>query len=287
MNRRSRQRLQKLSAVALFALAMLLVALAFAPIQYPDWWPRIAFELPREYVPWWPVVRGIAPSSHYFARIFITIAFGLSIFLPQIETTFVSLMRRQSTIGAPYVDRKSFTCPTCGAVNRPSVQFCVKCGSQISSNTRYWAPQAQRTGLVSGLKAMLLIAGVFALFLGTFDPTAYVAMTGHLGTDGGTVFAAIIISSLPSIAAFAALKEGPFRRYSSLKQFDKLVFGDAIWIVSGLLLFALAATNYTGQATTLIGATVILGIQVITGAIMLLHPLLRRRVSRPFTIAYT
>jgi hypothetical protein len=289
MNPRTKSLLQRVLAVALYIVGMLIVVLAFLPLQYPDWWPKIAVTLPSVDIPWWPVVTGIGAASHYSARIFLTVAFGLTIFLPTVETTFVSIMRRQSPMGAPFVDRRDFTCPVCGTVNRASVQFCVKCGSQISSGTRHWAqPQPrQRTGLASGLKVSLSIAAGLAFFLGIFDLTAYSTITGYLGTDAGTVFAATILSSVPSIAGYIALKEGPLRKYGSLKGFDKLVFGDVIWVLFALLFFAFAAITLLGPGITLIGTMVVLAMQVLLGALLLLHPILRKSISRPVTMAYT
>jgi drug/metabolite transporter (DMT)-like permease len=126
-----------------------------------------------------------------------------------------------------------------------------------------------------------------ALFIGTFDLTLYSAITEYWGTDGTTVFIATVLSSLPSFAAFVALKEGPLRKYSSLKQFDKLVFSDSIWLVSGLLFFGLAAINLMSQGTNLLGTTVVLVMQVVVGIVMFLQPILRRHVSSPVTIAYS
>jgi hypothetical protein len=287
MNPRAKHLVQKILAVTLYLIGMLVVVLAFLPLQYPDWWPKVGIVLPGVDIPWWPVVAGIGAASHYAARIFLTIAFGLTIFLPTVETTFVSLMRRQSTIGAPFVDRKDFTCSACGTVNRPSVQFCVKCGSQMYSGTRHWAHQRQRTGFASGLKVMLCVSAILALFLGIFDLTMYSTITGYLGTDGGTVLAATVLSFVPSIAGYVALKEGPFRKYGSLKGFDKLVFGDVVWVLFALLFFALAATILLGPGTSLVGTMVVLTMQVLAGILLILHPLLRRSISRPVTMAYT
>ena len=286
MNPRTRNWLQRLIALGLFLAGVLVVVLAFLPIQYPNWWPDVGSVLPSVPVPWWPVVIGIGAASHYSARILLTVAFGLAVFLPQVETTFVSLMRRQSAIGAPFVDRKDFTCAVCGAVNRPSVQFCVKCGSQISSGTRHWALQRRTSGLGSVLRAMLCVAATLAFFLGILDLTLYSTITTYFGTDGGTVLAATILASVPSVAGYVALKEGPFRKYGSLKQFDKLVFGDAVWILFGLVFFALAAIIVSSQEPSLLGIWVVLGMQVVLGALLFLHPILRRRISEPVTIAY-
>jgi uncharacterized membrane protein len=111
-------------------------------------------------------------------------------------------------------------------------------------------------------------------------------ITGYMGTDGGTVLVATILASVPSFAGYVALKEGPFRKYGTLKQFDKLVFGDAIWILFGVIFLALAASILLGPPTNLIGTTVVLVMQVIAGVLFLLHPVLRRKVSRPVTMAY-
>jgi hypothetical protein len=286
MSHRTRRSIQEIVALVLLVVGVVVVVIPFLPIQYPDWWPNVGALIPSVPVPWWPVVTGIGAASHYSARVFLTIAFGLIIFLPQVETTFVSLMRRQSGIGAPFVDRKNFTCGVCGAVNRPSVQFCVKCGSQISTGTRHWAQQRERSGSSSVLKAMLCISAFLAFFLGIFDLTLYTTITTYVGTDGGTVIAATVLASVPSLSGYLALKEGPFRKYGTLKQFDKLVFGDIAWILFGVLFLALAAINLLGQGLNLLGTWIVLIVQLLLGAFFFTYPLLRRRVSQPVTMAY-
>jgi hypothetical protein len=286
LNPRIRNQLQKVIAILLYLLGLLVVIVAFVPIQYPDWWPKVGIVLPSVPVPWWPVVHGIGAGSHYSARIFLTLAFGLTIFLPQVETTFVSLMRRKSSIGAPYVDRRDFACPVCGTFNRPGVQFCVKCGVQVYSGTRHWGRPGQSTRLVSFLRITLEVSAVLALFIGFFDLTIYSTITAYLGTDSVTVFVATVLSSIPSIAGYVALKEGPFRKYSSLKQFDKLVFGDWIWIAFALLFILMASFTLLATISDLLGSFIVLVMQLVLAMLLIMHPFLRRRVSRPVTIAY-
>jgi len=167
--------LQQSVAIALYVLAMLVVVFAFIPIQWPSWWPQLGITLPSVYIPWWPIVNGLSPASHYSARIFLTIALGLTIFLPQVETTFVSLMRRKSPIGSPYIDR-------------PSIQFCVKCGTPLGkrTGTRHWCrSQGGSQGLMSLMKVTLLVSAFLAFFLGLFDLTIYsfiiTSFLRHLG----------------------------------------------------------------------------------------------------------
>jgi len=281
LNPRIRRRLQQSLAVGLYLLAMLAVVLAFVPIQYPDWWPKSTVILPSVGVSWWPWVVGLSPSSHYSARIFLTLAFGLTIFLPQVETTFVSLMRQRSPIGAPYVDRKDFTCPVCSTVNRPSTQFCVKCGAQISTGTRHWGRPSQSQGTSSMLRVMLFVGLVMAFFIGLFDLTLYLALVGFLGTDSTVVLAATILSTIPSIAGYMALKEGLFRRYGSLKQFDKMVFENAFWLIFGTFFLLLATLNLMTPPPRSLGEETTLGMQLIAGLLFILHPALRRHLSLP------
>lgn len=283
MNPRVKRRLQQGLAVGLFLFGILLVIIPFLPIQYPAWWPKIVTDLPADYVPWWPRVIGLAPTSHYSTRLFLTVAFGLTIFIPQVEATFVSLMRQRSPIGAPYVDRKNFTCPACGMVNRPSIQFCVKCGAQISSGTRHWGRPSQGSGKSSVLMILLSVALILAFFIGLFDLTLYSSLIGYLGADATIVLAGTILSAVPSIAGYMALKDGLFRRYSSLKRFDKVVFGTAFWLIFGVLFLLLALLNFFTQPPRLFGQDMVLWMQLIAGILFLLHPALRRLVYSPST----
>jgi len=227
---------------------------------------------------WWPQVNGLLPETFYSAKIYFTIAIGLAIFLPQVETTFVSLIRRRSPIGTPYVDRTHFTCPVCGTVNRPSVQFCVKCGSQVSAGTRYW--EKTSGGSARSLKIVLGVASFLGLFLGCFDTSLYSAVTGIFGTDNGTVLLATVVSVIPSVAGYVALKEGPFRKYASLKQFDRLVFGNEIWVALGLLFIALTIETLIFGLLQLPGEEVVLAMEAVLGILLVSYPAVRKRFAR-------
>jgi preprotein translocase subunit SecE len=293
VNPRNRQLTQKILAITFFVVGFVIIILAFPStqamfgyVQLPDWWLNL-IDTYHSSFPWWPVVNGLLPETHYSARIYLTVAMGLVIFLPQVETTFVSLMRRRSPIGTPYVDRTHFTCPVCGTVNRPSVQFCVKCGSQISGDTRYWEKLGAGRDSVSTLKWILWVASLFAFFIGLFDLTIYSAMTNYLGTDPTVVLLATLISVVPSIAGYVALKEGPYRKYASLKQFDKLVFGNQVWILFGLFFLLL------GLGGLLVGiaspaATLLLTMQLVLGVSLVSYPTLRKRMAGlgPHTIPF-
>jgi hypothetical protein len=268
--------------MSLFILGLILLILAFfgSNVEFPGWWMSV-MESYHSSFSWWPVVNGLPPETHYSARVYFTIAIGLVIFLPQVETTFVSLMRRRSPIGAPYVDRRHFTCPVCGAINRPSVQFCVKCGSQISSGTRYWERQSGGQSSFSVLKSLLGIVSLLAIFLGLFDLTIYSAMTNYLGTDPAVVFLGTTLSIIPSIAAYVALKEGPFRKYASLKQFDKLVLEDRVWIVLGLFFVLLVlGSMFSGNLVIFPSTVVIVAMQLFLCIFFVFYPTLRRRIAR-------
>lgn len=288
MNPRTRRIVQKGLAVSLYLLVVLVLVLAFVPIQYPDWWPGVGVALPVVEIPWWPWVNGMSPDAHYSARLFLSLAFGLTIFLPQVETTFVSLLRQRSPIGAPYVDRKHFACPNCGTVNRPSVQFCVRCGIPISGGTRHWGPVAGQTqgGFVTLIRILLATGVLLAFFLGLFDLTIFSAIVGMFGTDSGVVLFATVLSTVPSLAGYVALKEGVFRRYGSLRRFDKLVFGNAIWVLFGLLFLILAVAALLGPPPEFLGSLLVIWVQAILGILMIVHPMLRRRVATSGTLAY-
>jgi len=287
MNPRTRQLLHKTGAVAFFLLGFVLIILAFRStqeffgpgVQFPGWWVGF-INVYHANFSWWPVVIGLLPETYYSAKIYFTIALGLVIFLPQVETTFVSLIRRRSPIGAPYVDRTHFTCPVCGTVNRPSVQFCVKCGSQIHTGTRYWEKPTGGQGSISVLKDLLVIISFLGLFLGCFDTTIYSALTGVLGTDYTTVLLATVVSVVPSVAGYAALKEGPFRKYASLKQFDRIAFGNEIWIIFGLLFIILAVWTFLSGPTSLPGEAVLFIMQGILGVLLISYPTIRKRFAK-------
>lgn len=289
MNPRTRQITQKLVAITLFVLGLTLVVLAFRFSQIficglglcplPDWWLSIIDAYHSDFS-WWPTVNGLLPETLYSARIYFTIAIGLTIFLPQVETTFVSLMRRRSPIGTPYVDRTHFTCPVCGTVNRPSVQFCVKCGSQISSGTRYWERLNASQSSVSLLKGLLGVGAFLAFFVGLFDLTIYSALTNALGTDPTVVLFGTMVSVIPSFAGYVALKEGPWRGYASLKQFDKLVFGNRVWFAFGLLFIILALASVLSGFSDLTAVFVVFLMQLALGVLMVTYPTLRRKMAR-------
>ena len=134
---------------------------------------------------------------------------------------------------------------------------------------------------------MLWVLAIVAFFLGIFDLTLYSTIVAFFGADVGTVLAATVLSFVPSIAAYVALKDGPFRKYGSLKRFDKLVFGSAIWVVFGVLFLGLAILNVLGPGVSLLGTAVVLGLQVLAGVLFLLHPVLRRSTSGPVTKTYS
>jgi len=292
VNPRMRRLLQKVLAMALYAIGILAVVLAFVPIQFPNWWPNIQLPtlvvLPAVQITWWPLVIGISPASHYLARLFLTLAFGLTIFLPQVEVTFVSMLRRRSPIGSKYVDRKDFTCPSCGTVNRPGVQFCVKCGSAVSSGTKLWGAQVGQVGggLTGLIKLLLLIAAIMAFFLGLFDLSIYSALTQVLGTESGSVLFATLVSTIPALAGYVALKESAFRRFGSFRKFDRIVYGNVVWIVFGLLFLLLFAYAFFGPPLDLIGSVLLMWIQLALGITLLIHPILRRKVSKSVPLPY-
>jgi len=286
VNPRKKRILQISLAIALYVLTVLALVSAFVPIHYPDWLPKVNVELPS--ISWWPQVQGIDWGAHYSARIFLALAIGLTIFIPQVETTFVSLLRQRSPIGARYVDRRHFACPNCGTVNRPSVLFCVRCGTAVGGGTRHWGPGAVRGqgALVSVAKFFLFFAFIFAFFVGIFDLSLYTYLVEYLGTTSEMALLATLISSLPCVAGYAALKEGFLRRYSSLRQFDRLVFGNSVWLLFGLLFLLLSAMTFLGPPPTLFGIVVVAWIQLLLGLLMILHPLIRRRLAASATLAY-
>ena len=291
MNQRMRRLLQKVIAVALFFLGVLIVVLAFLPIQYPSWFID-AFQWLWQWQwkdnPLWPRVIGVSPSAHYSARILLTIAFGLIIFLPQVEVTFVSMLRRQSPIGARYVDRKDFTCPNCGAVNRPAVQFCVKCGTPVYSGTKLWDATIGQAGigLTRLIKLLLLIAAVMAFFIGLFDLTIYSLLTQVLGTTTGSVLFATLVSTIPGLVGYAALKESVLRRFASFRRFDRIVYGNVVWMVFGILFLLLFAYAFLGPPLDILGNILVMWIQLVLGLLLLIHLLLRRKVSKTVPMKY-
>jgi len=222
----------------------------------------------------------MSPAAHYSVRILLTLAFGLTIFLPQVESTFVSLLRRGSPIGAKYVDRSQFACPNCGTVNQPIVRFCVRCGTPISPTTRFWGPGVQpTTALLPVLKSLLVINAILAFFIGLFDLTLFSYLTMDLGLSPTVVLLATILSTVPSLAAYMALKEGPLRRFGTMRRFDRLVYSDVTWILFGTLFLLLAAASFLILPQDTFGNTLVAWIQLIAGVLMLLHVVLRKRVT--------
>ena len=133
---------------------------------------------------------------------------------------------------------------------------------------------------------MLCVSAILGFFLGIFDLTLYTSITANFGTDAGTVLLATILASIPSLAGYLAAKEGPLRKWGTLKEFDKLVFGDVAWIFFSVFFFALAAMNLLGQGLDLLGISVVVIMQLVLGVLLLSHLLLRRKVSETVTIAY-
>jgi hypothetical protein len=125
---------------------------------------------------------------------------------------------------------------------------------------------------------MLWIASLFAFFIGLFDLTIYSAMTDYLGTDPTIVLLATLISVIPSIAGYVALKEGPYRKYASLKQFDKLVFGNQVWILFGLF-FLLLGLEGLVEGISSLAATLVLTMQLVLGVLLVSYPALRKRMA--------
>jgi hypothetical protein len=123
----------------------------------------------------------------------------------------------------------------------------------------------QSHGFLPLVKVMLLVAAMLAFFLGLFDLTIYSDITGYFGTEGGVVFLATVLSTLPSIAGYLALKEGVFRKFGSLKGFDKLVYGNVAWLLFGILFFLLAASLSFSSTPILAGAMAVLLMQLILG----------------------
>lgn len=186
-------------------------------------------------------------------------------------------MRSSSPIGAQYMERKQFTCLACGTFNRPGVRFCVKCGEPLSTVEPMQPSSSPKLGLVTAMKILLTIGGVFALFLGVFDPTLYLLIIGGLGVSPSVALLGTLISVLPSLAAFAALKEGILRKMGTLRQFDRFVFGDGIWVVFGVLFLILASVNFLLIPTDIVGMVIVTWIELAVGVLMLLHLLLRKK----------
>jgi len=291
LNPRTRRLLQKALAMALFLLSVLVVVLTFVPIQYPSWFIE-AFQWLWTWQwkdnPLWPRVIGLSPSAHYSARIFLTLAFGLTIFLPQVEVTFVSLLRRRSPIGAPYIDRKKFECPNCRTVNRPHVQFCVRCGTSISGVTQHWGVPigVGHERLASLARSLLVLGWLLSFFIGLFDLTLYSLLTGLLGLDTVTVFFATIVSALPTLAGYVALKEGVLRRWGSLRRFEKAVFGNLVWVLFGVLFLMLALSALMGPPPQVLGSVLVMWMQLLLGLVFVMHPLLRRRLASTTATVY-
>jgi hypothetical protein len=257
----------------------------FGNAQLPSWWLSLLAAYYANFS-WWPRVIGLPPETYYSVKLYFTIALGLALFLPQVETTFVSLIRRKSPIGTPYVDRTHFACPVCGTINRPSAQFCVKCGSQISTGTRYWGKPTGDQGSLSFLKGALAIASFIGFFLGIFDTTVNSALA-RMSTDSAIAMLGTVVSILPSAAGYLALKEGPLRRYASLRQFDKLVFGNWIWIAFGMFSMLLAIDTFL-FGVSVPGETILLLMQALLGVLLLSYPIVRRQFARPgsYTLSY-
>jgi hypothetical protein len=289
MNPRVRRVAQKGVAIALYLLGVLALVWAFVPLPLPalPGFPPLP-NIPMPDLTWWPVVLGVSPSAHYFARIVLAVAFGLTIFLPQVETTFVSMLRRRSPMGAPYVDRRDFACPNCGTVNRPHVQFCVRCGTPVSGGTRLWGAMAGQGGgpVLSAIKFLLLVGAFLAMFLGVFDLTFYLLLIENLGSASEVAFVATLLAALPSLASYLALKEGVFRKFGSLKQFDRLVYGRSVWLLFGVVFLVLAAKNFFGPPASIFGIILISWMQLALGVIMILHPFLRKKISSDATLNY-
>jgi hypothetical protein len=126
-------------------------------------------------------------------------------------------------------------------------------------------------------------SAAIGIFLGCFDTTIYSYLTNIIGINGATVLVAAIASVVPSIAGYVALKEGPFRKYASLKQFDRYVFGSEIWLVFGLFFILLAIPAVISGAGNSPGLTVLTVMQGLLGVLMISYPPIRRRFARPGT----
>jgi predicted membrane channel-forming protein YqfA (hemolysin III family) len=135
---------------------------------------------------------------------------------------------------------------------------------------------------MSCLKTSLLVSVILAFFLGIFDLTLYSALTSRSGGNGFVVFLGTMLSVLPSVAGYLALKEGSFRKYSSLKKFDQLVFGNVAWFILGIYSLLLATLIlFSPWPPAFAGTVLLLLMQLILGVLMILHPILRGRLSAP------
>ena len=98
---------------------------------------------------------------------------------------------------------------------------------------------------------------------------------------------ATVLSILPSVAGYLALKEDTLRKYGSLKMFDKMVYGTTAWLLFGALSMFLAALSYFGPTLSLQGSVITLWMQLVLGILLILHPVLRRRPSNPTPMTAT
>lgn len=136
------------------------------------------------------------------------------------------------------------------------------------------------------IKLLLLIAAIMAFFLGLFDLSIYSALTQVLGTESGSVLFATLVSTIPALAGYVALKESAFRRFGSFRKFDRIVYGNVVWIVFGLLFLLLFAYAFFGPPLDLIGSVLLMWIQLALGITLLIHPILRRKVSKSVPLPY-
>jgi hypothetical protein len=146
----------------------------------------------------------------------------------------------------------------------------------VGGGTRYWG--RYRQNWISLLKFLLAVMATSAFFLGLFDLTIFYAVTARIGLGSGAVVLATLISATPSLAGYVALKEGAFRKYSSLRQFDKLVYGNSAWPVFGVIFLSLAALSFSASLR-LFGSILDFWIQLLGGFLLASYPLLRKRAT--------
>jgi hypothetical protein len=195
--------------------------------------PFPALQLPE--IPWAVPTSAPNPRDHFASRLLLALGLGFGLFLPEVERTFLGLTRMALGKRAARADVR---CGQCGHLNRGTVLFCVRCGSELSrrgqapvGRTSFW------TGAVG--RGVLALAGIYYLYLGLVSQTIYDWITGPSPSDVLLVTIGTFLSALvPTFFTLASLRQSLFLGAHAITRYEKAMRSPGFWYLGGVLAIA-------------------------------------------------
>ena len=94
----------------------------------------------------------------------------------------------------------------------------------------------------------LLIGGLFMVYLAVIDNTLFNFILDNTQQDKITIsIATIVAATLPMFFAVGFIKRSIFRRWQTIYYYEKMLFGEAFWIMTIILLNVISFIIYTEE----------------------------------------